>query len=483
MSERTIKVSDKIPRIPIDLLLGVNSIPDKLVCLSDWDVSIIRLSLFPFFYWPTRIGRWIDGTRFELSTLSEYQDTQEKLQDLDGRLGENMACDINDGLGAIASSIDGLSASIAGMSSGSNVQTVTNNLCCEQTIINQSGGVIGNITQPVGENTYPFFGTEEPLEVSPGEFPEGFETEEEYLLDKCQVSNLMVTGVIQSLRNLASLGVFNGVALAGLVILAISGAIVFPPAAIPLMCAAIGILSVNVTILAVVAQEIEDNREEWVCAVYNSDSAEIAVSLIADLIDGIVASIGATGPVAMAIKQVVMVLVNADTLNQAYSKVAHLLYPDADCSGCIVDCGDEGTPQHFPVYSNAGDGAFSFTSNVFRIEGTVDGGDGVGYRYSGYFGGVWPTPPFPARKAISVNCSSNLDGTAYYQGTGGYFQLRGPDLSFPPGAPAFRSGTTGYGYVDIGAINAFLAENEVCVSIINTSDGHTANWLEVTFDS
>lgn len=215
--------------------------------------------------------------------------------------------------------------------------TISQNACCEQTIINQGGFTSGNVTQGSGE-AVPIFGTQPPLDIPVGTFPEGYESLEEYQLDKCQMSNLIFDGWLASLRNLGALTVFNGIALAGLVVAALAGAIVFPPAAIPIMCAAIGVLSVEVTILAVVADEMETNRNFWVCILYNSDSTEQIVALIADALDALIASLSTSNWVGFAIKQICLLLLNSDTLNGLMEKRAHLDYPGANCAGCIETC-------------------------------------------------------------------------------------------------------------------------------------------------
>lgn len=215
--------------------------------------------------------------------------------------------------------------------------SLNNNVCCEQTIINSGGFVSGNVTQGSGEQI-PIYGSQPPIALEPNTFPSGFDSYAEYAADKCQQANLIVSGVIGTLRGLGALGTFNGVALAGLIVASIITGVIFPPSAIPIAAALIGILAVEVTILAVVANEIEANRETWVCAIYNSEGAEAALAVIADLIDGLIATLETSSWIGFAIKQLLLLLFNSDTLNQAFSKVAHLVYPDADCSACLDDC-------------------------------------------------------------------------------------------------------------------------------------------------
>lgn len=210
-------------------------------------------------------------------------------------------------------------------------------VCCEQTIIDKNGGISGSIETGTGE-TIPIFGTQPPLSIEPGTFPAGYNDLQEYNLDKCQVANLIVDGAIGSLRGLGALGAFNYAGLAALIVLAITGAIVFPPAAIPIMGAALGFLAVEVTLLTLAANSLQEDRDEWVCTLYNAEGVEAAIAILSDLMDKLIETIGTTSLKGQIIKQILLLLFNSDTLNQLFSKTAHLTYPNADCSACEPGC-------------------------------------------------------------------------------------------------------------------------------------------------
>lgn len=319
--------------------------PTCYYCLSESTIQII-LDALRFVGWATRwrLDRQDNNPRFPKG------ETWDKIEAL-GALAQkelltDMSCDLEAGFASLAEAIEnaspnnGLNAlaeAVAGLkfSSGSSGSGGSSGDCaCQATIINQHGGIGGTFTQGGSSQPWPIFSTEPTLSVTPGTPPEGYDTWEEYRLDKCQVANLVIDGFIGSLRGLGALGVFNYITVAGLIVLAISGAIIFPPAFIPIAAAAIGMMALEVTTLSLFANYVQDNREEWVCALYNSDSVESALSVIADLIDGIIAAIGTSSTVGLAIKQLALLLLNGDTLNQLYSEVAHLQYPDADCSSC-----------------------------------------------------------------------------------------------------------------------------------------------------
>lgn len=309
------------------------------VCWPDsplWKIILRGLVSEPArgFFWDERTGTVTEVLAGFRQTLDENLHLPEVI----------MACGdtgLQEGLQAIAQAI------ITASATASASANATANGCCEQTIIDQNGGVAGSTTQPATGETIPIFGTQPPQSVPPGEYPEGYASLPEYDLDKCQVANLVVTGAVGSFRGLGALGVFNYIALAGLIVLAITGAIIFPPALIPMAAAALGFLALEVTTLTLVANEIEANRDEWVCWLYESDSVETALSLIADGLDAIITGLGLVGKVGWAVKTIGLLIFNADTLNQLYTKVAHLTYPDADCSACVA------CPEIFSVFPDA----------------------------------------------------------------------------------------------------------------------------------
>jgi len=257
-----------------------------------------------------------------------------------------MACNdsgLADAFNNIAEAISKISVSMTNNNSGGSV-------CCEQTIINQNGFLQGTTIAPGSGESIPIFGSQPPLSNGPEDIPDGYETREEFDLDRCQVANLVVDGFISTLRGLGAIGVFDFIALAGLIVATIAGAIIFPPSAIPIACAALGFLATEVTLLTVLANAVADDRETWVCELYNSESVETAMQVVSDLLDGILAAIPVAGRAGFFIKQIALLLLNSDTLNQLQKKVAHLQYPDADCSSC-VSSHDMKTPRSGRFFS------------------------------------------------------------------------------------------------------------------------------------
>lgn len=235
--------------------------------------------------------------------------------------------------------------------------------CCDSATVVVNNSVQTTVVQPGSGAVVPVYGSQPPLEVAPGSFPPGYDTLEDYLLAKCQIANLIVDGVISTLRRIAAFTLFNVTALAVLIGLALASIIVFPPAAIPVMVGAIIAASLEIAVFGSAADYIEDNRDDFVCALYNGDGSASIVSVLADLIDALIATIPTTGPVSAAIKTVLLLLFNSDTLNQLFSGQANLDYPNADCSGCTV----YGASVSYPELENPG----IPVDDVYEIDGAV----------------------------------------------------------------------------------------------------------------
>lgn len=224
--------------------------------------------------------------------------------------------------------------------------------CCNDIQVIIDSSIQNTITQPIGGNSIPMYGSQPPLGITPGEFPEGYDNLEEYDVDKCRKATGIVQGVIQGLRNLSLITVFNASALGGLILLAIPGVIAFPPAAIPVAIGAIIVLSVAMSTFSSAADYIEANQEDWVCALYEGDNASNVLGAIADLIDVMVSFLSVSSVVGIAIKTILLVMFSSNTINQLFSATSQGYFPEADCT-CVPECED---PQEitweFPTGTN-----------------------------------------------------------------------------------------------------------------------------------
>lgn len=303
------------------------------------------------FFWDERTGSVV-GAQLAVKETFDYN----------LRLWEViMACESADALASLSASINNLASRLSGGGMSS---------CCADELVSSGGGISGSYTDPtLGE--FPIFGTEPPLFIEPETFPDGYEDLTEYRVDKCEVANLIVSGAVGSLRGLGALGVFNYIALAGLVVLAITGMIVFPPAFVPMAALALGFLAAEVTVLSELADYIEENREDWVCAMYNADGVEDALAAIAELLDVAIGLLSLDGAIGAAVKTIGLLMFNGDTLNQLFKKTAHLTYAGADCSACEEGCTE---PLFADIaFGEVTDGAFA-TCGVTMVSDNVGGG-------------------------------------------------------------------------------------------------------------
>lgn len=209
------------------------------------------------------------------------------------------------------------------------------NGCCDtpETVIQNS--IQNFVVQPVGGNPIPVYGSEPTLGLGTGEFPPEFETEEEFNLAKCQVAHMIIDRFIKTLRDLGSITNFDFYALGGAVVAIIGFNLAFPPALIPTLIGAMIILAAAAYYLPQVADYVQDNREEWICMLYEGESTELIIGAIADAADIAVAFVTAPTGLGAAIKLVIMVVLNADNVNELFRGLAASGYPDAECTcGC-----------------------------------------------------------------------------------------------------------------------------------------------------
>lgn len=206
--------------------------------------------------------------------------------------------------------------------------------CCGTPENSVSNSIQNFVTQPLGGNPIPVYGSEPSATHDYGTIPAGYETLEEYDTDKCRKSNSLINATIASLRALGAISTFNFTGLTVIVLMAISGVLVVAAPLIPILVGGIIVLAVSISVLDSAADEIEANKEEWVCTLYSGEGSEVIISHLADLLDGLVSLIGATGVVGNAVKLVILVLLNGDNLNKLFSNAPMLGLTEIDCTSC-----------------------------------------------------------------------------------------------------------------------------------------------------
>lgn len=310
--------------------------PSNLYCLSQSSIDII-LSALRFATWPTRWRTDRQDYRGKVSP-TEWENLRKWGELAIEEVIYEMGCDINEGLTNIANALTAsANAQANAIAKLSNSVTVLANAQCCDLPMGGTGGVQGTVdtgdTGPI-----PIYG-ETPIDTGrePGTFPPEFEDEPAYLENKCAVANLIVDGVIGTLHGFATFTVFNATALVALIALATASIIIMPPVAIPVMVGCILALVGFTTYFEGMKNEIANRRDDYVCILYQGETIEVMISLLADFIDSVLSVVGGAGWINRILKQVFLLLNNPDTLKQLFDGVAGASYTDADCSGCGVD--------------------------------------------------------------------------------------------------------------------------------------------------
>jgi hypothetical protein len=179
------------------------------------------------------------------------------------------------------------------------------------------------------------YGTVPPITIPFGQLPAGFETQEEWDLSRCQVANGLVDGAVATLRIWGAINFGQTVGLAALVIAAAVGLITLGPLMIPLLIGYLLVMAGVTGIFVTTADDIESNRDEWICAMMQGNTTEGVVGLLSDVMDVLVAGLSTTTLVGAAVKGVLLVLFSTDNLNKLMENIASYTYPEADCSGCL----------------------------------------------------------------------------------------------------------------------------------------------------
>lgn len=308
--------------------------PKDLYCLSDSTVDII-LSSLRFVSWPSRWRTDRLDNRNKVIPL-EWDHLRNWGELAIEEMLTPMSCEINTGLESLATAIENASNKDALQNLAEAVELLANKQCCSDFQISNNG-YFNNIVQSPEGGPNQTYGEAPGLELEPGGFPPNYDTENEYLLDKCRIANAIVDGWINSINNLATIGVVNFAGFLVVVVLALTSVILFPPSAFPLLFYALGAIGFASGLLVALAQGIQTNRTEIVCLLYNSDSVETILSLYADILDTIIGLIPNVGPLGAYLKTIAMLLANTETLNQLFSGAAAVGYLDAECQTCVCD--------------------------------------------------------------------------------------------------------------------------------------------------
>jgi len=293
------------------------------------EVTIIRQALFPVSSWKTRLGENIGGDLFEYTedeaTKTEFKNVV-SLIDYKLSGGDLMDCfeSIGDGLQAIADAL--------------RVRCCDNDISDITVNVTPGGNTVtGDITQGVpGEGE--------------GEVPEGFEDWTAYYLHKCQAANAIVDGFINNLNVFSIISTVNFVTVSAA--LAVFLTMSFPPAGIAFVLLALTALVEARIHLASLSDYIATNRDDFVCAIYNSPTAGDAIDAFLGFIDEGIESLSLEVPLPSQVRQVINALCDANVFAQVYNAAFEIFYPDADCSDCsayVGNCDIESKDTYWPM--------------------------------------------------------------------------------------------------------------------------------------
>lgn len=182
-----------------------------------------------------------------------------------------------------------------------------------------------------------FFGNQPPLEepTSFGQPGDEFATKADYLAFKCKVANAIVDGVIATLSSMSSLSFIAltaGTAVLG--VTTVIGLFLIPPMAILIALMVSGLAFIAFSVLA---NALDDIREELVCALYMSVNAQDAYNALKDALESEASVLGWTVSQIGQLSDFIMQLAPINTMNNLF----RLLELPAAFSGQI-DCGECG---------------------------------------------------------------------------------------------------------------------------------------------
>lgn len=214
----------------------------------------------------------------------------------------------------------------------------------------------GTQNPPATEGEYGPVGTE---------YPEGFDSLEDYLAYKCEAANFIMDGLVTLLRTFspAFLGVATMAVVSSVLAVATSAvgaAVVLPPLAfVAILAAVAGMLFLGAefyTTLNSLADALEADREEIVCRLYQAQNTTNAINSaideIEDVIEAVVLASAIPAPFQGAaqtvLTEVITELWNTSTMNQLFQLVIDISYAGADCSMC-----GETAPCEWQIAPNA----------------------------------------------------------------------------------------------------------------------------------
>lgn len=269
----------------------------------------------------------IEIARYLLNTRGSWRTTYVK--NYVGTIGYEMPteAEFNEVLHAIAESNED-------MSSCTEIAEAINNLGVTLSSTSSSSGC-GCVVDSGTDITD--LGDQESEDVPSGsEFPPGFSDRPEYDVYRCKAATHIVDGYIGTLRNWGGLtGVVGGLTVAimvGLLLLTV------PPLGLSIILGALGSLAIIdlglFATLTLIADCLDDQREDLICQVYNSETAEGAVTVIQGAAAACIDDLD-LGALASTFQLITDNLISVEQANVLVTKSGEVdAGPSGDCSLC-----------------------------------------------------------------------------------------------------------------------------------------------------
>lgn len=297
--------SERVVTLDWDELQNFSETVCELVPLSQRDVSVL-VSCLRVAHW---VARWFAGDKLlrDLGRFTDIEDALTYIEQLEGKL---LMTGCLEGLISVMGEIrDALKASAA---------------CCQST----TNGV-RMVDLGEGELVY---GTQQPLEPPTSFGGEGeFENEEAYEAHRCNAANNIVSGLILSLNSWSALSLAS--LLVGSIVVGIF--VANPPLGVLLALAAAGFAY---GVLLTISNYIADNRQGWVCAIYNAEDYQGFLASVDSKISDLVIALD-IGAFEVEVTELIHSTLDTDTFNKMFTPIGLPEVQDAiDCSECAEEC-------------------------------------------------------------------------------------------------------------------------------------------------
>jgi len=320
------KYNSKREIIKLDLVQESDYTDLVVLCVPKFAYDVARAFLLRYGKYRTSYAVEYGELFYKLPNDSEFDTIEASLDDFLG--SRDMSCDL-------VTALENINA------------TIKNQACC---------GTAG-AGQVIDDQFY--YGTEDPL-VAPTTFGgpgDDFATEIAYDNHRCEAANAIVDGLIYGLGSWSLLTL--GALTAGAIAVGLAAIFLTPPVAAFLALAAEGIAF---GVLATIANAIDDDRENLVCLLYNSESATVAYDNLNNYIDDLVVDLGFIEIEASLLVSLVMQFSPIDTMNALFGAVGlPAVAESVDCAACNDEC--------FPVivYGTGNDLVEGVTSTITSV--------------------------------------------------------------------------------------------------------------------